>query len=225
MWQASPPPDSTRRERRSAEFRDRLFRAAIDLFARKGFAQTTVEDITNAADVGKGTFFNYFPSKDHILSAFGAMQLAKLESFAQRAETSTKPMEDFFRELASQMVKEPARSPFIVRAVLQANLASEPVRKMMKQTHARAQELLTRIVVIGQQRGEIRSDLAAQEIAQAIRQSLLGTLLMWSLYGDASLESRLEAGFRVLWEGVMPRAAEKRAGAARKSEHQPRGNS
>jgi hypothetical protein len=60
---------SGRRERRTVETRESLFRAALDLFARKGFTETTVEDITEAADVGKGTFFNYFPSKDHILLA------------------------------------------------------------------------------------------------------------------------------------------------------------
>jgi hypothetical protein len=59
-----------RRQRRSAETRERLFHAAVRLFAEKGFAETTVEDITNAADVGKGTFFNYFPSKEHILIDF-----------------------------------------------------------------------------------------------------------------------------------------------------------
>jgi len=62
-------PSHGRRERRSAETRERLFRASLDLFARKGFTETKVEDITEAADVGKGTFFNYFPSKDHILLA------------------------------------------------------------------------------------------------------------------------------------------------------------
>jgi AcrR family transcriptional regulator len=65
-----------RRQRRSADIRERLFRAALKLFAEKGFAETTVEDITNAADVGKGTFFNYFPSKDHILIAFSEMQIS-----------------------------------------------------------------------------------------------------------------------------------------------------
>src|SRR2546429_6954135 len=73
-------PASDRRQRRSADIRERLFRAALDLFAQKGFAETTVEDITETADVGKGTFFNYFPSKDHILLAFGEMQLGKLEA-------------------------------------------------------------------------------------------------------------------------------------------------
>src|SRR6185369_4441315 len=79
----SPSPD--RRQRRSAELRERLFRAALTLFADKRFAETTVEDITNAADVGKGTFFNYFPSKDHILLAFGEMQLGKLQEAVNTA--------------------------------------------------------------------------------------------------------------------------------------------
>src|SRR2546430_9536899 len=77
---------SDRRRRRSAAIRERLFRASLDLFAQKGFAETTVEDITEAADVGKGTFFNYFPSKDHILLAFGEMQLGKLEAAIELAE-------------------------------------------------------------------------------------------------------------------------------------------
>jgi len=84
---ALPP---NRRERQSLERRERLFRAALDLFARKGFAETTVEDITNAADLGKGTFFNYFPSKEHILLAFGEMQLGKLRAAADEARAKKK---------------------------------------------------------------------------------------------------------------------------------------
>src|SRR6202040_3245531 len=86
-----------RRERQSLERRERLFRAALDLFARKGFAETTVADITNAADLGKGTFFNYFPSKDHILLAFGEMQLGKLRAAADEARTKNEPTRVFLR--------------------------------------------------------------------------------------------------------------------------------
>src|SRR5580700_5580481 len=80
-----------RRERRSAETRERLFRSALDLFAQKGFTETTVEDITEAADVGKGTFFNYFPSKDHLLVAFSDMQLSKLQAAVERAAHTDEP--------------------------------------------------------------------------------------------------------------------------------------
>src|SRR6516162_76589 len=116
---ASPSPTS-RRERRSLELRERLFRSALDLFALKGFAETTVEDITEAADVGKGTFFNYFPSKDHILVAFGEMQLAKLEAAIAEVRRTNKPTSEFLRSLGPRMIQEPARNPEIIRALLQA---------------------------------------------------------------------------------------------------------
>src|ERR1700716_3960817 len=98
---------SDRRQRRSADIRERLFCAALDLFAQKGFAETTVEDITEAADVGKGTFFNYFPSKDHILITFGEMQLAKLEAAIENARRTNTAMQDFLRSLGRRMTEEP----------------------------------------------------------------------------------------------------------------------
>src|SRR5260370_33275157 len=80
-----------RRQRRSAEIRERLFRAALNLFAQNGFAETTVEDITNAADVGKGTFSNYFPGKDHLRLAFGAMQLSRSREAIEPARRTKQP--------------------------------------------------------------------------------------------------------------------------------------
>jgi AcrR family transcriptional regulator len=196
---------ATRRERRSAEIREQLFRAALDLFARKGFAETTVEDITNAADVGKGTFFNYFPSKDHILIAFGEMQLAKLEASIENARLGNVAMQDFLRSLGARMTEEPTRNPAIVRTLFQAFLSKTPVRQAMVDLQKRAHALHTQIVQLGQERGEIRKDLPAAELAHVFRQTVFGTLLLWSLYGDATLHSRMEAAFNVLWTGLAPR--------------------
>jgi AcrR family transcriptional regulator len=199
----SPTPD--RRTRRSAELRERLFRAALQLFARKGFAETTVEDITNAADVGKGTFFNYFPSKDHILLAFGEMQFAKLQSAVEEARHAAEPMPQFLRSLGQRMTQEPTRNPAIVRALLLGYLSSTPVRQAMLDLQKRVLALHTEMIQLGQQRGEIRDDLPAIEIAQVFRQTIFGTLLIWSLYGDGSLLSRMQAAFDVLWKGLTPR--------------------
>src|SRR5208337_2052639 len=109
------PEPSNRRERRSVELRERIFRAALNLFAKQGFAETTVEDITNAADVGKGTFFNYFPSKDHILLAFAEMQIGRLRLAVEEARRKSMPMPQFMRTLVGLMTQEPARNPDIVR--------------------------------------------------------------------------------------------------------------
>jgi AcrR family transcriptional regulator len=198
-------PKSDRRQRRSAETRERLFRSALELFARKGFAETTVEDITEAADVGKGTFFNYFPSKDHILLAFGEMQLSKLESSIETARSSGEPMPEFLRSLGVRMTQEPTRNPAIIRALLQAYLSTTPVRAAMMDLQRRVHALHTQMIQLGQERGEIRDDLPAAEIAHVFRQTIFGTLLIWSLYGDATLHARIETAFNLLWTGLAPR--------------------
>ena len=45
----------------------------------------------------------------------------------------------------------------------------------------------------------------ALELAQVFRQTIFGTLLMWSLYGDASLAERIEQAMEILWMGIAPR--------------------
>jgi len=194
-----------RRQRRSADIRERLFRAALQLFAEKGFVETTVGDITEAADVGKGTFFNYFPSKDHILLAFGEMQLAKLQDAVNTARNTNEPMPQFLRSLGVRMTQEPTRNPAIIRALLQAYLSTTPVREAMIEMQNRVHALHTQMIQLGQDRGEIRDDLPAADIAYVFRQTIFGTLLIWSLYGDATLHARIESAFNVLWSGLTPR--------------------
>jgi AcrR family transcriptional regulator len=201
--------NSSRRVRRSAELRERLFRAALDHFAKKGFLETTVEDITNAADVGKGTFFNYFPSKEHILLAFGEMQLGKLQESMDEARKSSMPLPDFLRSLGARMTEEPIRHPTLVRAFLQAFVSASEVRSAMLDLQSRFLALHSQMIQLGQERGEIRDDLPPMELAQVFRQTIFGTLLLWSLSGDGSLQQRIETAFEVLWSGLRPRNTKK----------------
>jgi AcrR family transcriptional regulator len=224
MTPASAPSSPDRRQRRASEIRERLFRAALDLFAQHGFADTTVEEITNAADVGKGTFFNYFPSKDHILLAFAEMQLAKLESIIGNLRNTGEPVPQFLRTLAIRMTEEPGRNPSIVHSLLLANLSSTPVLEGMRANQARGHRLLTEFVRIGQDRGELRRDLAAADIAHVFRQTVFGTLLVWSLYGDDSLTARIGSAFDVLWQGLSPGDGLARSEQPRAQQETPHGS-
>jgi AcrR family transcriptional regulator len=59
-----------RRERKRRQTRERIQAAALALFLERGFDGTTIEDITEAADVSKRSFFDYFPSKEEVVSAW-----------------------------------------------------------------------------------------------------------------------------------------------------------
>lgn len=56
-----------RRQRKQLETRERLYQCAMQLLSEHDFHEVTVERITEAADVGKGTFFNYFSNKEAIV--------------------------------------------------------------------------------------------------------------------------------------------------------------
>ena len=56
------------RNRKQQFVRDAIFDAAIEIFAAKGFDETTVEDVARAAGVSRASFFRYFSSKDDLLA-------------------------------------------------------------------------------------------------------------------------------------------------------------
>lgn len=57
----------TQRSMQAAETKSTLFKTALDLFKEHGYDTVTIEDITKAAGVSKGTFYLYFESKDSVL--------------------------------------------------------------------------------------------------------------------------------------------------------------
>jgi AcrR family transcriptional regulator len=88
MVESSPPNRAGRRRLRT---RASVLAAARELFASQGVGATTIQDITEAADVAKGSFYNHFDSKDSILRAVAEETLAEL---GRALDVLTEPMRD-----------------------------------------------------------------------------------------------------------------------------------
>jgi len=200
LTRAEPKPG--RRERRRTETRERIFRAAMQLFAQHGFFSTTVEDITEAADVGKGTFFNYFPSKEHVLTVLHDIQIGKVERAVQATHTGKDEIRTILRHLMDHVAEEPARSQPLARGLIATLFSSDPVREAMVATMARGRKLLQEILQFGQKRGEVRTDVSVEEMALAFQQCVFGTVLLWSISAPSSLKKRLDVAFETYWSGV-----------------------
>ena len=202
------PPRAGRRERRRAETRTRLFRAALELFAERGFLETTVEDITEKADVGKGTFFNYFPTKEHVLATLGAERLAVI----QRAHEQSKkgPVLPVLKDLATDLAGQSAESAALLRAIYAAHASCAPVRAELRKRLLAGRKLLAEIFERAQASGEVRRDESPEELARLTQILLLGVVLAWALNPDSTLRKTAEQVWDLFFANLR---AEKKRGA------------
>jgi AcrR family transcriptional regulator len=111
-----------RQDRRRERTRTKLVDATHAVMAAKGVEATTIADITEAADVGFGTFYNYFESKDEALSAVVA---DVVEHLGAALDHLTAPMDDpaevlavSVRHTVAMAETDPVWAWFIVRVGL-----------------------------------------------------------------------------------------------------------
>jgi AcrR family transcriptional regulator len=188
-----------RRERRRRETREKIYQAAMRLFAERGFHETTTEAITEAADVGQGTFFNYFPTKQHVLIVLSEKQLKKLAAARQEAEAGKSSIQDVLRRFMRAITEETGRSQALTRSLLTAFVSQDAVRELLGKTMAQGREIIGEIIQLGQKRGEIRRDRKPSALAMAIQRSVLGTLLLWAMHSQGELKPWLEETFIDFW--------------------------
>jgi AcrR family transcriptional regulator len=195
-------PTAGRRQRRAAETRLKLFRCALQLFAERGFTGVTVEEITEAADVGKGTFFNYFESKDHVLGVMAEIQLDKVSEALALAVDGTQTIQSVLHRLFLRAAEEPGRSTDLARALISSFLASQGVRNLIASNMKQGRKMIAGIIATGQKRGEIDPRLKKEKVAIQVLQTFMGTVLFWSLHEKPALNMWMEDSFQHFWRSI-----------------------
>lgn len=86
-----PPGEGTRARRRRTN-RRRIAETALDLFERNGYTATTVDEIAEACDIGRRTFFRYFQGKEELLYPFLEESRARVAAVLQRLQGDVAPV-------------------------------------------------------------------------------------------------------------------------------------
>jgi AcrR family transcriptional regulator len=159
----------SRRERKKQKTRQRLLECAWQQFLEKGYDETTVEDITEAADVAKGTFFNYFSTKEAVLDD---LALWRLDQLGQQVRDDTLVSPDGAPPTAVARIKRLVSAfagEFFPDSDLPRHLLLARISAPIKHESAhRLGSMMRELVEQGQQSGEVRGDIDADLIARLL---------------------------------------------------------
>jgi AcrR family transcriptional regulator len=166
--------------RRPEERTPEILAAALECFAKGGFAGTRMDDVAAAAGVTKGTLYLYFPNKLALFEAVvrGAMvpvlEMAQ-EHIEQSAETASELLEWLLRRW--QETSLPAQSAITKIIVAEAGSFPDLARFYLDEVVTRGMRTVSGIIKLGIARGEFR----AVDIENATR-SVVWPMLMASLW-------------------------------------------
>jgi AcrR family transcriptional regulator len=139
-------PPRSRRERRKLEVRTRILDAAIALFDERGPRQATVAEISERADVAPKTFFNHFPTKQHVMREIAeqAMEqlLVDIEEVRKRPGTTRERIERFFTLLSHNALAAGPMHRELLTEIIHAAHGSGNEAQQARRLHEAFQGLL-----------------------------------------------------------------------------------
>ena len=194
------------RERKKRETAERIYRTALNLFSERGYDATTVEEIAQAAEVAKGTFFNYFPTKDAVLSHAGQRQMQLVydamagdPAFEERSVYEQLTL--VFDTLAAGIQDDREAMRVVSLEVYRSVSAFSDTTSSARQLY----ELLLDIVRRGQERGELRAGIAepAESMALLVMAAYFYTFFAWLELDDPpALALMLRVHLDLLLQGM-----------------------
>ncbi|MER7754711.1 helix-turn-helix domain-containing protein [Kitasatospora sp. NPDC097643] len=177
------------------------------LFSRQGYADTSVAEIAEHAGIGRGTFFDYFPRKECLISAWAQERARKLTCrLTPRLEGAANAAEAL-RACMSTLSDLNEEEPELSAAMLTAWI--ETGRLLTQRPYVGV--VFTDIVERGRARGEIRTSVSSELIGETLRDLYVGALHRWTHPDPDGRRSRLDVELQLavslLLHGLDPAPA------------------
>ena len=193
-----------KREQGKYERRERLYEAALALFRSQGYEATTVDQITRQAGLAKGTFFNYFPTKDAVLRYMGVREVGRLSATSLHTNgtnSSIGKLKRLMGTLATSLENDRELVSLIFRrGITVSELMVGDAGGLSLQPTA------TLLIRQAQRQGEINADLDPDALAAALDALYLQQLIRWCESGKPyPLSERLTGIVDLLLRGITVR--------------------
>lgn len=163
--------------------RDNLLTQGVKLLMEQGYHGTGLKEILDAVKIPKGSFYNYFGSKEN----FGAEVIQHyIEPFIKQLDTylensngdALSALTRYYRELIAETEKQNFKGGCLLGNLMgEIGDTSEVCQKALQSAVTRYRNIMRSALAQAQQEGTVRSDLTAEEMADLLLNTWQGALL------------------------------------------------
>jgi AcrR family transcriptional regulator len=207
--EASLPGDEhpSRRERRRREIHDRIIEAATELFGRKGFSGTTALEIAENADVAEKTFYNHFPTKQHLIEELAGRTLGRMGSLLAEGHRFPGTAADRLRHFCDHAAAfAEAASRDLTREVVMEIVRVSQVDGRSTEWNRQLQEVMRTILRDGRANGDAACEQELEVQGELAIAAFLGLFIHWVTLPDYPLRDRLRQLATRVVESREPRS-------------------
>lgn len=182
----------SRRERKKQETYERLYNTALHLFHTQGYEITSIEQITQQADVGKGTFYNYFESKEAVVLEFSRRRYQEMirQGRLTQSHTVRERLSTFLEAWADFMIHE--------REMAWITIKQRDYAELDKGLHYG----IIGVINLGQREGEITDRFDPDFLAESLEGMVLQHFIHWHVTQDGNLKEEMERIISLFLEGL-----------------------
>ncbi len=203
-------PRPSLRERKKLQTRSAIINKAVELFNTQGFYSTSIDDIADAADVSRGTFFNYFGYKEAVIVEFGRdLMIALTKQVEEQLGENVSAERIIYRiwlEVRS-LLQEYGEAVVVLSHELLNPEVERASRAALAFTLA---ELIAKVAKAGQQSGRFRGSIDAGQFGQLVANLIVVSVATQYRTNDmAAADGYMRQSLNVIFNGAMPEGVAK----------------
>jgi AcrR family transcriptional regulator len=196
------------REEKKERQRREILDAALALFRERGYDDTRVRDIIDRVRISEATFFNYFPDKASVLQEFALGQVEHYGALLGEELGRNESVPDRIRHMMGVMAQAIAADRELQTVIFTRSRLFR-ASGHLKDNELRTYAQLADLIAAGQQRGEIRTDVDAVQLAEVLtgvfQLTTTNWLTGWWEHEHEDLQARLLRAVDVLLTGCQTR--------------------
>lgn len=165
-----------RRELNKIQCRNRILKMSRRLFTAKGYENTTMGDVAEAAEVSKATLYNYFTSKESLLLGIAEAALEEIRQLIREELCGEPDSLEKLRRVMETLVTDSVRYVTLTRRIFYLNVSPD---NELHGARTELLEILDQLVREAQDQGRLRRDLPARALVEVFLGVYLLTQFGW----------------------------------------------